>query len=117
MRSLSVILAVLHYLLGRRALARSDGIEVTSIRGRKKVLSYGSIKCCRVRGVRNLITVGSEKNEERFQRIVLFSDVPYAIKMTTESAASFLTHLRRHAPTMRIDTLPEKIREVTVFKK
>ncbi len=117
MKKISAAFATLQYLFGRRARACSDGIEITSFPGKKKMVPYAHVEWCQVRAVRETIAIRSEKSEARYQRIVLFADEPHAMKMSTESADAFLRHLKRYAPSIRVEPLPGKARSISVFQK
>lgn len=117
MKRISAAFAAVHCLLGRRARACPDGVEIISFPGRKTMLPYTTIERCQVQPVREVIAIHSERSESQHQRVVLFADEPFAMKMSGESAGTFLRHLKKYAPSIRVDQLPGKVRSISAFPK
>ena len=106
-----------HYLLGRKATALPDGIQISSFAKKSKILAYSEIQRCIIRPVQESIKVISERSDVCFHRVVLIGDTCYAMKMTKHESESFMRHLRGYAPNISISTAPERIWSIQILPK
>lgn len=109
--------AAAHYLLGRKATALPDGVQVSSFTGECRIVPYSKIQRCLVRPVHESIRIFLERKDIRFHRVVLTGETPYAIKMRKEESECFIRHLKKYAPEVDVLIVSERIRSIQILKK